>query len=100
MPEPPETVPYPTPRVGGWLPPRGRPYTLKCGFTVYIDWGFVRPRGTSRRSRTHKLTPDDVREIRRLYDTGEYTQTALADMYGCSGGTVYKIVHRKSWIQV
>ena len=46
------------------------------------------------------LTDDGVREIRRLYATGEYTQQALADMYGVAQSTVSDIIHRKLWTHI
>ncbi|WPH57654.1 hypothetical protein [Mycobacterium phage WXIN] len=45
----------------------------------------------------HALMPDDVREIRRLYETGSYSQIALARKFGVSGKAVCHIVHRKTW---
>lgn len=39
-------------------------------------------------------------EIRRLYNTGEYTQIELAKMFNKSGGNIHAIVHRHtfSWL--
>ena len=53
------------------------------------------PRGE--KNGNSKLTKKQVREIRRLYATGEYPQAALAEQF-CVGQTrVSYIVNRKSW---
>jgi hypothetical protein len=45
-----------------------------------------------------KLTDDNVREIRRLWDNGEgMQQTAIARMFGVSSVRISLIVRRKSW---
>ncbi len=48
----------------------------------------------------HTLMPDDVREIRYLYDTGNYSQSELGQKFGVSGKSVCQIVHRKTWANV
>jgi len=44
-----------------------------------------------------KLTDKKVLRIRKLYATGEYTQTAIAAAYGVSTAIVHDIVRRKAW---
>jgi Mitochondrial ribosomal protein subunit L20 len=47
-----------------------------------------------------KLTEDDVREIRRLYDNGRNpfaTQQMLADKFGVSQCTVSSLLRGKTW---
>lgn len=44
-----------------------------------------------------KLTAAQVREIRRLYATGNITQTALAERYQVNQGTVWCILQRRTW---
>lgn len=44
-----------------------------------------------------KLTDDTVREMRRLYQTGEYSQRKLAEMFGIARSTVEGIVCGKWW---
>jgi hypothetical protein len=44
-----------------------------------------------------KLTDDDVREIRRLYATGKFSQQELARLFGVSQRMIGFIVRRKSW---
>lgn len=44
-----------------------------------------------------KLTWGDVREIRRLYATGKYTQEKLGQRFGVNRTTVWSIVHHKAW---
>lgn len=43
------------------------------------------------------LTSDQVREIKRLRDTGEMTQRAVAKRYGVGQGTVSRIVLGQCW---
>lgn len=45
----------------------------------------------------HKLTVAQVEEMRVLYKTGNYTQTALAKRYGIHRGQLSKICNYKSW---
>ena len=47
-----------------------------------------------------KLTEDQVLEIRKLYATGDYTQTALAKMFGVSQDLISRIVNRKIWVHI
>jgi len=47
-----------------------------------------------------KLSEDDVREIRRLYGAGAYSQDELAEKYGLAQNMIHKIVRRKSWRHV
>lgn len=47
-----------------------------------------------------KLTPDDVREIRGMYATGEYTQRQIGDLYGVTKTQIGHIVRRKQWADV
>src|SRR5262249_31552865 len=42
------------------------------------------------------LTPEQVREIRRRYATGESRQS-LAEAYGVHPATVWNIIKRKTW---
>lgn len=44
-----------------------------------------------------KLTEESVREIRKLYSTGNYTQQALGRMFNVNHRTVGYAVHRKTW---
>lgn len=43
------------------------------------------------------VTEDQVREIRSLYATGDYSQEALGKRYGMKQTTVSQIILRKSW---
>jgi hypothetical protein len=47
-----------------------------------------------------KLTEDDVREIRRLYATGNYTLKELAIRFGVSNVAIGYIVWRETWKHV
>lgn len=45
----------------------------------------------------HMLTEQDVRTIRDLYATGEYTQTGLGRMFGVGYTAINYIVTRRTW---
>ena len=47
-----------------------------------------------------KLTVSDVREIRELYATGEYTQTYLASVYGVGTLCINYLINRRTWAHV
>lgn len=47
-----------------------------------------------------KLTEDNVREIRRCYESGVETQTALAKRFGVSSMNISNICRRKKWARV
>jgi len=47
-----------------------------------------------------RLTEDDVREIRRLWATGEHSQHALAKQFGVKNAAIFKIVHRQRWSHI
>lgn len=56
--------------------------------------------GTSNRGERHgqhKLTADNVREIRRMWASGEHTQTAIGGRFGILSGSVNNILARRSW---
>lgn len=44
-----------------------------------------------------KLNHNDVKEIRRLYATGNYTYQQLAEKYNMTYGSIYNIVKYKTW---
>jgi hypothetical protein len=44
-----------------------------------------------------KLTEENVREIRRLYATGNFTQAELGLQFGVSKAAICDIVRRKTW---
>jgi len=45
----------------------------------------------------HKVTEKDVREIKRLWETGSYSTTAIADKYPISRQSVADIVYGRTW---
>ena len=47
-----------------------------------------------------RLTEDKVREIRRRYDAGGETMTALGAAFGVARSTVWQVGHRSSWAHV
>ena len=44
-----------------------------------------------------KLNEKQVLELRRLFETGEYSQVKLGKMFGLGRSAVNQIVHRKRW---
>ena len=44
-----------------------------------------------------KLNKDIVIEIRKLFETGEYTKKDLSDMFGVDPPAIYKIINRLTW---
>lgn len=49
----------------------------------------------------NKITEDDVRQIRLLWNTNRYTKTQLAKMFNLNGvTTIANIINRKSWSNV
>jgi len=59
-----------------------------------------RPRRCGKLQPSSKLTQQDVREIRRLWPTGNYTQRQLAKRFGIHAPTINKIIHRIYWKHV
>lgn len=49
---------------------------------------------------SHKLTENDVREMRRLYSSGEFTQQELAHKYGIDRPYATKIINYRQWKHV
>ena len=47
-----------------------------------------------------KLTEDSVREIRKLYATGDYRQQELGEMFGVEQTVISCVVLRKTWKHV
>jgi len=47
-----------------------------------------------------KLTEAQVRQIRELYKTGQYSSRELADMFGVTKSPIKQIIRRKTWRHV
>jgi predicted XRE-type DNA-binding protein len=47
-----------------------------------------------------KLSSEDVIQIRRLYETGDYKQGELAEMYHVGQSRISYIINRKNWATV
>lgn len=60
----------------------------------------MRDRDTRLRHGRTLLTHDQVRAMRELYASGNYTQKQLADMFGCKKSTAYHIINRLTYRQV
>jgi len=63
------------------------------------DFGFIKPVKGSKNVQS-KLTESQVKEIRSLYKTGEYTQTVLAKIFYVSQRLISNIVNRKKWVHI
>ena len=46
------------------------------------------------RGKQPKLSPKQARDLRRMYDTGEYSVSDLADIFGVSRATIYRTLER------
>jgi hypothetical protein len=57
-------------------------------------------RALGRNTGRAKLTTDQVREIRRLYDTGTYTQPEIAKRFGVCKATICLIINRRTWTHI
>jgi hypothetical protein len=57
-----------------------------------LSWG--------ERTNTAKLSIQDVKEIRSLYDTGNYSQSKLANIYGVQKAAIGKICRRENWKRI
>lgn len=60
-----------------------------CWFTTSADNG--------RNRRSTKLTLDKALDIRELYETGNITHQAIADMFGVHRRTVSDVLNNKTW---
>lgn len=62
----------------------------------------VHPENVRRGEQHHKakITEDDVRIIRRMYDTDGVPTNKIAEMFGLHHSTAWKIACRKSWKHV
>lgn len=47
-----------------------------------------------------RLTNDAVVLIRQLWRTGDYTQTELGELFGCSHDAISRVVNLKSWTHI
>jgi DNA-binding XRE family transcriptional regulator len=80
-----------------------RPSKLHTLDRIDVDKGYDKAncrwatRKEQSRNRAHCIGIEAAIEIRRLYATGEYTQTQLATRYGIKQTTVSQIVLGKSW---
>ena len=81
---------------------------LGCFNPAHLEWGTRQANvadklvhGThdrGERNVQHKLTEDDVRQIRRMYvGRGGPSQRAIADQFGIGDTQVYRIIHGQAW---
>ena len=62
-------------------------------------WHFAKTRRGELNGR-NIFTVDDVRRMRKMYATKEYTQNQLAKIFGCNQTNVSSIVRRTTWAHV
>lgn len=58
------------------------------------------PRPKGEKSKVSKLTREDVKKIRNLYKTGDYTLAEIGKKFGVCFQNISLIVNRKSWTHV
>ena len=70
-----------------------------CTTRYNLTYGHRLDCARGERNHRHKLTADQVKEIRRVYKKGdlEYGQSALGKKYGIAHGSIAAIVQGKSW---
>ena len=47
-----------------------------------------------------KLTEEDVIQIRKMYESGNYTVSKLAELYNCGWTTISHIIKHETWKNV
>lgn len=57
-------------------------------------------RSQGEKSSNHKLTENQVREIRTLYLLGKHTQRMLAKQFGIDDSEICRIVNRHTWTHI
>lgn len=60
-------------------------------------WDNMRDRDKRERNGRYKFTNDEVKEIRKIYQTGRYTQAAIAKAYKVKIGPIHMIVNYKTY---
>lgn len=70
-----------------------------CTTKYNLTYGHRLDCARGERNKKHKLTEEQVLEIRRIYKKGDlkYGQSALAKMYGVSHPSIASIVKNKTW---
>lgn len=63
----------------------------------WADWETQNRHHRGQRSSRAKLTERQVREIRRLYSTGDYTYKQIADRFGVARSTIGGIIRGETW---
>src|SRR4030066_228547 len=63
---------------------------------IYAVWCTENNRN-KRNKRNNKYTLEIIKEIRALWNTGNYTQKELAEKYNTTNKYIYKIINNKIW---
>lgn len=72
--------------------------TARDNFRDCLAKGRYSPKGTG--NAAAKLSEEDVSKVRNLYATGQWSQQAIADIFGVTQTTVSTIVLGKRWRHV
>lgn len=64
-----------------------------------MSTGFT-PNAQGHKHHGSKFTPQQVRAIRRFFESGEWTQKDLAARYKTTPQTIHRITHRLSYVNV
>lgn len=71
-------------------------HSIETGLTDFSKFNYSSGEGTSK----SKMTNEDVKELREMYDTGEFTLKELSIYFDISITTVWNIVKRKTWTHI
>lgn len=71
-------------------------HSIETGLTDFSKFNYSRGEATSK----SKMTNEDVKELREMYDTGELTLRELSIYFNISITTVWNIVKRKTWTHI
>ena len=76
----------------------GKPRTYSpstcCFITAKENVGYSGSRENFKHNRKIRLTPDDVKVIKQQYHSGQLNQYDLADRYGVSQASIWRVIHR------
>ena len=80
-----------------WCTPKeNTAHAIKTGLTDFSKINYRRGEGASR----SKMTDDSVKELRMMYDTGEFTLKELSIYFDISITAVWRIVNRETWTHI
>lgn len=71
-------------------------HSIKTGLTDFSKINYRKGEGAS----SSKMTNEDVKELREMYDTGEFSLKELSIYFDISITTVWNIAKRKTWTHI